>query len=228
MEETAAASDLIAAITPYADLENPTLEEQLDGWQRNPKFRGVRARFEGHPDPDILARPGIVEGLHKLAERGLVFEFLVRSHHLKHILKVYERTPELKGVIEHLAKPDMIEGSDSAEWHQQMEALARNTNVACKLSLSPQGEQIADLLANPGRGWSVENIKPYVQFLLESYGCSRLMWGSDWPVALLTAGYTTTYQAMREAIGPLDPADELSLFRNTAVRFYELPGAEIA
>jgi len=228
IEQMAASSELIAAIAPYVNLESLKLEDELDYWQQNPKFRGVRARFEGHPDPDILARPSIVEGLCRIAQRGLVFEFLVRSGHLKDILKVYERTPELKGVIEHMAKPDVVEGSDSAEWHQHMKALARNINVTCKLSLSPRVEQIGELLANLGKGWLVESIKPYVQFLLEHYGCDRLMWGSDWPVALLVSDYTGTYRAMREAIGPLAPADELRLFRKTAVQFYGLPTTEKA
>ena len=61
------------------DLESPQLEDELDRWQRDPKFCGVRMRFEGDPDPGILARPGIVDGLRKVAGRGIIFEFLVRT-----------------------------------------------------------------------------------------------------------------------------------------------------
>ena len=216
----ATSSELIGAVLPFADLESPKLAEELDDWQSDPKFRGVRMRFEGHPDPDILSRPGIIEGLKILTRRGLVFEFLVRSSHLKDIPRIYERLPELKGVIEHMAKPDVVGGSDSAAWYQQMEVLAQDTNVTCKLSLSPQVERIEELLTHPGSGWSVELIKPYVHFLIEHFGFDRLMWGSDWPVLLLVSDYEGTYQAMRDAIGPLDVGDELRLFRKTAMRFY--------
>lgn len=216
----ASSSQLIGAVLPFADLESPRLEEELDDWQQDPKFRGVRMRFEDHPDPDILSRPRIREGLRILAQRGLVFEFLVRSPHLKDIPRIYERLPELKGVIEHMAKPDVVESSDSAAWYQHMKALARDTNVICKLSLSPQVEQIEKLLAHPGSGWPVESIKPYIRFLIEYFGFDRLMWGSDWPVLLLVSDYEGTYQAMQDAIGPLDVGDELCLFRNTAMRFY--------
>lgn len=226
MERMAASSEFVAAMTPYADLEGPKLEEQLNYWQQNPKFRGVRARFEGHPDPDVLARPSIVQGLRILAGRGLIFEFLVRVHHLKHIRDIYQHIPELKGVIEHMAKPDMVQRSDSAEWHQEIKALAQDTGVTCKLSLSPRAEQIDELLANPGQGWPVELIKPYVHFLMEHFGFDRLMWGSDWPVALLVSDYEGTFQAMRDAIGPMDPGDELRLFRTTAMRFYGIPSQE--
>jgi L-fuconolactonase len=179
--------------------------------------------FEGHADPDILARPSILSGLEALARRGLIFEFLVRAHHLKDILRVYERMPDLKAVIEHMAKPDVIEGSDSVEWRQQMQALAGNTKVVCKLSLSPRIEQLSQLLANPQQGWPIEQIKPYVEFLMGCFGSDRLMWGSDWPVALLVSDYAGTYRAMRQALGRLTPAVELRLFRQNALQFYGLP-----
>ena len=79
-----------------------------------------------------------------------------------------------------------------------------------------------ELLANPDQGWPVEAVRPYVQFLLEEFGTSRLMWGSDWPIALLTTDYAGIYGAMREAIGPIGAEDELKLFHSNAVQFYEL------
>ena len=220
IEQMVASSDLIKIIIPFADLESSKLDEELDYWQRNPKFRGVRMRFEGHPDPGIAARPSVVAGLSKIAQRGLIFDFLVQSHHLADVLNVFARLPDLKGVIEHMAKPDMVGGSDSEEWHQRMKELAKNTSVACKLSLSPRQQVFGEHLANPGQGWPVELIKPYVQFLLDQFGPDRLMWGSDWPIALVTSDYEGIHRAMREAIGPIKPDDELRLFRTTAAKFY--------
>ena len=218
----AAESDAIAGFAPWVDLESPQLCDELDRWQRDPKFCGVRMRFEGDPDPDILARPSIVDGLRKVAGRGIIFEFLVRTQHLAHVLEVCARIPELKAIIEHMAKPDMVEGTERAEWEKQMRALARNTNLAAKLSLSPRAELMDQLLANPDQGWPVEAVRPYVQFLLEEFGTSRLMWGSDWPIALLTTDYAGIYGAMSEAIGPIGSEDELKLFHSNAVQFYEL------
>src|SRR3954463_8629039 len=67
MERMAASSSLISAFTPYVDLASPTLDKELDGWEGNAKFRGVRARFEGHPDRDVLCRPAVLEGIAKVA-----------------------------------------------------------------------------------------------------------------------------------------------------------------
>jgi L-fuconolactonase len=220
--QMAAESELIAGFAPWVDLESPGLGDELDEWQQDPKFCGVRMRFEGDPDDNVLAKPSIVDGLRTVAGKGIIFEFLVRTQHLAHVLEICASIPELKGVIEHLAKPDMVEGTERAEWEKHMRALARNTNLAAKLSLSPRAEREDDLLANPNQGWPVEAIRPYVQFLLEEFGTSRLMWGSDWPIALFTTDYAGIYGAMREAIGPISAEDELRLFRSNAIEFYGL------
>lgn len=222
LAEMAASSNLVAAFTPHVDLASPTLERELDGWYTHPKFRGVRARFEAHPDPEILTQPNVLNGIAKLAERGLVLEFLVRASHLKHILKIYEKFPRLNAVIEHMAKPDVVAGTDRAVWRSSMRALAAYTPIACKLSLSPRVEQMGELLKTLGNGWPVEAIKPFVGSLLEWFGLTRLMWGSDWPVALLVASYQDTLCAMRAAVGKIRPDEEERLFRTTAIKFYEL------
>jgi L-fuconolactonase len=222
MENMAASSDFIAAFAPYVDLASPSLERKLDGWSANPKVRAVRARFEGHPDPDILARPETLRGIVKIAERGIILELLVRAAHLKHILKIYEQIPHLKSVIEHMAKPDLEDKSDRSEWESGMKALATDTTITCKLSFSPRLEQFAGLLSAPGKGWPVEAIKPFVRFLLEWFGPTRLMWGSDWPVTLLVASYRDTLRGMKAALGALQPGQEVMLFRSTAAEFYRL------
>ncbi len=198
-----AETDIITAFMPFQDLTGPTLEKDLDRWQQHHKFRGVRMGFEGNPDPDALKNKAVLRGLEALAERGLVFEFLVRVGHLRDVVRIYERIPELKGIIEHMAKPEMAHRSEDAAWREGMAALAGGTPALCKLSLSPRGEDIMELLAHPKGGIAVDKVKPYVQFLLECFGPDRLAWGSDWPVALLESDYTGAFRAMQAALGPL-------------------------
>ncbi len=82
LADFAASSDFVGAMIAYADLESPALEQELDDFAEIPKFRGVRMRFEGHPDPHILARRSVLDGIRKVAERGLILEFLVDTSHL--------------------------------------------------------------------------------------------------------------------------------------------------
>ncbi len=221
MRETAASSDAIAAIVPFVDLSSPKLSQELAAWRENPKVKAVRARFEGHADRDILTQSKTLEGLKQVAAHGLAFEFLISSYHLLDILKVYAAIPELKGVIEHLGKPDMNpNAAHAADWFAAMKQLSADTPVHVKLSLSPRGEDLAELVAHPGRGWQVEWVKPFVQYELEQFHPTRLMWGSDFPLILMQSNYPYTLAAMQAALGTLTPSDERALFHTTAQAFY--------
>lgn len=222
MAETAASSERIAAIVPFVDLTGDALAPELDAWSKNPKVKAVRARFEGHANPNVLTEPKVIEGLKQVAARGLGFEFLVSSYHLPQIRQVYAAVPQLHAVIEHLGKPDMRSAAERSRWFDTMKMLAADTPVYCKLSLSPRGEDLAEVVAQPGRGWQVDLIKPFVQYALEQFGSARLMWGSDYPLILMQSNYPGTLGAMRAALGPLKQTDERLLFHTTAREFYRL------
>ena len=222
LAEFAASSDFVAGMISYANLESPTLEQELDALAEIPKFRGVRMRCEGDPDADILTRPGVIEGIRKVAERGLILEFLVVTGHLKDIPRVYEKAPDLKGIIDHIGKPDLRRGSDFAVWRDHMRAAAANTDAVCKLSIGPRAADMEEIYASQGEGWDLEQLRSPLQFLLEQFGPERLAWGSDWPLVLLQSDYGGGLQAVREALGPLDADTVMRLFRGTAMQFYSL------
>jgi L-fuconolactonase len=216
----ASASDAIGAVIAHADFASPTLDDDLDRWQQQSKFRGVRMRFEDHPDPDVLTRPSTLAGLKNIARRGLVFDFIVLTHQLGDLLKICEQVPDLKGVIEHMGKPDLRGERELDEWSEQMKRLARQTDLKCKLSIGPRGEDMDFIFAHLGQGWPVDVIKRRTAVLVEAFGPDRLLWGSDWPVVLLEASYEQAYLTMRKALGPLNPDDEVKMFRTTAIAFY--------
>lgn len=150
LADFAAASEFVGAMIAYADLESPTLERELDNFAEIPKFRGVRMRFEGHPDPDILTRQSVIDGIRKVAERSLIVEFLVDTSHLNDILGVYDQMPDFKGMIEHMGKPDLRRGTDRTEWRQHMQALAEHTDAFCKLSVGPRVVDLEEIYAHQG------------------------------------------------------------------------------
>ena len=222
MQRMAGSSSKIAAFMPHADLDDPGLGEQLDRWQQDPKFRGVRMGFENHADPDILKRPGVIEGLREIARRDLIFEILVRVPHLQDVVAIYETIPHLRGVVEHLAKPDLATDGERDEWQRGMAALAMHTSVHAKLSLSPRGEEVPDLLKGKKPGWPVAKLRPYVQVMIDHFGPGRLMWGSDWPIALATTDYPGIWATMQGLLSHLSPADLAKVNGGTANQFYRL------
>lgn len=217
--DCAAEYDFVGGLILRADLDDPGLGRKLDEWQKLPKFRGVRMNFEAHPDPDIAARPAVIDGLRELARRGLIHDFLPLVRHLDGIAASIERVPDLKCIIEHYGKPD-FDGAPEPAWERAMRRIARDTGAFCKLSLSPQVTRVAEYLDRPKRGWPIDAMRPYTAFYLEELGPDRLIWGSDWPVALLTTDYAGMLATHRELLGPLTPETEVKLFRTNAEAFY--------
>jgi len=222
LEEVAASSELVSGIVPFIDLASSNLDEQLDYWVGQPKFRGIRMRFEDHPDPEIMTRARILEGFESVSKRRIPFDFLVTTRNLKDILTIYEHVPELKGVIEHMGKPDLRRGDDREEWSRMITVVAKHTGAFCKLSIGPRAADLEEIYASQGQGWPIRVIQPYVQLLLDQFGSERLMWGSDWPLVLLESDYRGAYQTMRSAMGQLDPVGEMQIFHDTAAQFYGL------
>ena len=116
LEQMAGASARILAFIPYADISSPDFGRQLDVWQKNVKFRGIRMGFEAGADAAAIRDPDIIVGLKEIASRELVFEFLVQPGQLGDIARIYDKVPRLSSVIEHMAKPDVLKRGDEAQW----------------------------------------------------------------------------------------------------------------
>ena len=202
----------IVAVVGWVDLEAPDVGEQLDRYRQHPAFRGVRATAENVSDPDWLASPSVQRGIAAVAERGLTLDLLVRVQHLPHVPRLAERFPTLTLVVDHLAKPPIASG-DLAQWRERITALIPYPNVWCKLS---------GLLTEAGPNATAETIRPVVEFALEHFGASRLLWGSDWPVATLAADYLTTFRTYQTLTAALSEAERAAIFGGNAQRVYRL------
>jgi L-fuconolactonase len=216
---TAAASDRVAGVVGWVDLTGPEVAATLDGLRGRPGGQalvGVRHQVHDEPDPDWLRRDLVVDGLAAVAAAGLVYDLLVRERELPAARAVAERLPELTLVVDHLAKPRIREGA-MEPWAGELSALARHPNVACKVSgLVTEADWDA---------WTPGQLVPYVRHAAEVFGPERLLFGSDWPVCLLAAGYAEVVAATTEALdrAGLTPAERDAVLGANARRLYRLP-----
>ncbi len=202
--ELADEHDFIAGVVGWVDL---TRDDQLP---QHPKFKGVRHLVESEPDDDWLVQPAVIAGLQRLAAHGLTYDLLVHTRHLRHVRTVAERCPDLRLVIDHLAKPP-IARHEFTEWAQAMKPLAAFPNMYCKLS---------GLVTEANwSSWQTDDLRPYVDHALELFGPERLMFGSDHPVCLLAASYERVLEAFSEIV-PKEDRDRM--FAENARTFYRL------
>jgi L-fucono-1,5-lactonase len=215
--ETAAATDWIAGVIGWVDLTAPTVTETiaeiLEG-RHGVKLVGIRHLVHDEADPDWLARDDVTRGLSAVASAGLAYDLLVRPRELPTATRVARSLPQLRFVVDHLAKPPVATG-EIEPWASLMAEIAELPNVACKVSgLVTEADWDA---------WSPADLSRYIENVVEMFGPDRLMFGSDWPVCTLAADYTEVFEVTVEILSEL-VGDDLDLVLGECAReVYRLP-----
>jgi len=182
------------------------------------KIVGVRPMIQDIADPGWMLRPALAPVFRAVAEAQLVFDALVKLPHLHNLYRLLERHPELKVVIDHGGKPCIRAGTNGTgglhEWAQRMRQLAGHPQAACKFS---------GLLTEAKPGATAADLQPYADVLLDAFGDSRLLWGSDWPVVCLAGGYDHWVQVSRRLLSALPAIAQQKIWKENAERVYGLP-----
>lgn len=221
MRASAAAHREVVGIVGYAPLDDPAATAAtLDEWEGDGLMVGVRNLIHNKPDPDWLLRRDVDESLGLLEERGMALDVVaVLPRHLELVPILSARHPGLRMVIDHLAKPPIGLDSDQP-WSSLMAAAAENPLVHGKISgLYSATDDVA--------AWSTEGIRPFFERALDLFGPSRLMYGGDWPIAVLAGGYTRVWAGLRPLFGGLSALDRELVLGRTAAGFYRLEAVRL-
>jgi L-fuconolactonase len=202
----------ILGVVGWVDLLAPDLPDRLSHFATYPKFRGVRHIAQAEPD-DFLARKDVVQGIDKLREFGLTYDILVYPRQLPATLSLAQQLPDQPFVIDHMAKPLVADGV-MEPWAAQMREAAKHTNVWCKVSGLVTEADWAH--------WRPEDFYPFLDVVFEAFGTQRVMFGTDWPVCLLAAGYPQVLELVEAYAEQLSAPERDGLFGENAARFYGL------
>ncbi|MEU0407599.1 amidohydrolase family protein [Streptomyces griseorubiginosus] len=209
----AAGHELVAGVVGWTDLTRPDVADELARLRElpgGPCLKGIRHQVQGEPDPGWLLRPDVRRGLAAVADAGLVYDLVVLPHQLPACVKAAENLPHLTFVLDHLGKPPIASGA-LEPWATDVRALATLPNTVCKLSGMVTEADVAS--------WTIDDLRPYADTVLEAFGPDRLMYGSDWPVCTLAATYGEVLDTARQLLGAHDGGQ---IFGGTAVRVYDL------
>lgn len=220
MEETkfllklATEEDFIAGVVGWLDMESKGFEEQFFKMRQNPKFIGLRPMIQNIKDNGWVLKPRVIHSFKIIEKEGFPFDFLICPRHLPYVLQVLKKFPELRGVIDHFAKPQ-IKKQCTEPWGNLINDLAKYPNVMCKLSGFVTKEN--------WKSWNPSEFIPYINNVLDVFGFKRVIFGSDWPVLLLATSYSNILYFFREMLGKkLTPEIDADIFGRNAVRFYKL------
>jgi L-fuconolactonase len=212
----AAAEPVVAGVVGWVDLTAPDVPDRLATLRALPggdALVGVRHQVQEEPDPRWLCRPDVRRGLAAVAAAGLVYDVVITPDQLPATVDTVRALPELTFVLDHAGKP-RIRAGELEPWRGHIADLGRCDNVTVKLS---------GLVTEAGlETWTVADLRPYAQALLESFGPSRMMFGSDWPVCLLAAQYDEVITAAEQLTAQLSQSERDAVFGGTGSRIYGL------
>ena len=212
--DLAEATDFVAGVVAWVDLTSPDVGAVLDELARRPKLVGIRHQVHDEADEAWLVRDDAIRGLREVARRDLAYDLLVRPQHLRYVPPLAEKVPDLRMVVDHVAKPLIADGT-LEPWSADIAAVAAIPGIYCKVS-----GMVTEARAYR---WSVSDLKPFVAHVIEQFGLERLMWGSDWPVCLLAAtSYDIVLSAALDAVGSISDDDTAGLMGGNAAAFYRL------
>lgn len=213
---TAAATDFVAGVVGWVDLIAPDVASTLARLKARPdgrKLVGIRHQAHDEPDADWLRRPDVQRGIGAVGAAGLTYDVLVRDRELPAALDLVRASPENSFVVDHIAKPNIRE-HEIEPWASLMAPLAAFPKVWVKLSGMIEEDDWAT--------WTADDLKPYVQRLLDWFGPGRLIYGSNWPVCLLAGSYARVFDALVEALGDIPRGDRERIFGANALEAYRL------
>lgn len=201
-------------VVGWVDVTAADLAQQLTALQ-HPLLRGFRHQVQDEHDPAAwLQQPRVASGIRLLQQHDYVWEMLVNWRHLADATRFAAQHDRHWLVLDHLGKPDIARGAQT--WGEQVAELAAMPHVVCKLS---------GLVTEVAHGeWHSAQLRPFIDEALARFGPQRLMFGSDWPVCLLTAEYHDVTQLIEDAIAELSADQKAAIWGNTAVQIYSLTG----
>lgn len=204
----------IKAIIPAAALEGgekcrPFLEEL----KSSPLVKGIRRLIQTEPDPEFCLQPDFLRGVQILADYNLSFDICIAHSQMANTIKMARQCPDVTFILDHIAKPN-IKDHVLEPWTSELKAFSEIANVYCKIS--------GMVTEANHENWTKEDLKPYIEHVVDCFGFDRVMFGGDWPVVTLAGKYMDWIEALDWAFVGCSSDELQKLFHDNAKRIYKI------
>ena len=191
------------------------IEPELDQLREYRILRAIRRLIQTQPDPEFCLRPDFIAGLKLLPQHDLAFDICVLHHQLPNVIQMVRLCPEVRFILDHIGKPGIKAGIFDP-WRQHLKELAALPNVHCKISgVTTEADHAS---------WTAEQLKPYIEYTIETFGFERVMYGGDWHVLELAGTYPQWVEIVDGVVEGCTAEEKRKLYRDNAISFYRLDG----
>jgi L-fuconolactonase len=202
----------ILGVVGWAEIMAEGFAKQVEQLADQPRLVGLRHVVQAEPER-FFHGAAFNRGIRSMRGTGLVYDILIYERQLEEATRFVDRHPEQTFVLDHIAKPKIATG-ELEPWRGRIVELARRPNVCCKIS-----GMVTE--ANP-KSWTPEQLRPYLDAVVDAFGTERLMVGSDWPVCLVGTSYKGWWDLLRGYFAKFSEEERASIFGGCAMKTYGL------
>ena len=204
----------LQAIVPWAPLEDgEAVVDTLRVIAADPRVKGVRRIIEFEDDIGFCLRAGFVRGVRLLGEHGLHCELTIGPRNFPNVMKLVEQCPGTRFILDHIGCP-AIKDQSLQPWQDYLRAFAASGPHPCKFS---------NLVCNADlEHWTIDDLRPFADAVIEIFGPERIIWGSDWPHALRASSWPRWFETACELTAGLGAETQRKIFHDNARDCYRL------
>jgi L-fuconolactonase len=203
---------VIKGVVGWIDLQHKYVEKKLLYYSNVPIIKGFRHIVQSEPK-GFLLNEKFLNGIQYLHNFQFTYDILIYENQLQEAIEFVNKFPSQKFIIDHCAKPS-IKNKSINEWKQLMKVIAQNENVFCKIS--------GLITEATWSQWNDEAFYPYLDAVFDFFGTGRILFGSDWPVMLLSGNYLKWKKLVEQYMEPFSAEQKQKVFRENAIAFYNL------
>jgi L-fuconolactonase len=210
--QLAEANEVIKGVVGWIDLKSPDLYDKLEVYSQFELLKGFRHVVQVEAD-GFLLQTDFVNGVGQLAAFDYTYDILIYPHQLKEAYEFAKKLPNVRFVLDHLAKPYIKKG-EIESWKNDLKSLSQLLNVSCKIS--------GMITEADWHKWKNADLTPYLDVAFEAFGTKRLLFGSDWPVCLVAGEYGAMKAVVTDYLNTFSINERKDVMGENAVRFYNL------
>jgi predicted TIM-barrel fold metal-dependent hydrolase len=192
--------------------ESPDFPAFLERALASPFVKGFRRVLHVVPD-ETSERPLFRENLRRLSDAGRPFDLCVRPDQLDRAIALADACPDVPFVLDHCGAQS-ITSRVAQLWRGRIAEIARRPHVNAKIS--------GVVAYVDPKTWVLDDIRPYVEHVIERFGWDRVVWGGDWPVCTLAASLATWLAATHAITCGASASEREKLFAANARRLWRL------
>jgi predicted TIM-barrel fold metal-dependent hydrolase len=137
------------------------------------------------------------------------------------VIALAKAFPKIRIIIDHMAGAKIAAASPDPKWMADITDLAKNPNIYIKMSAFFDA---ANATGDESKPWTapkdMASYKPVFDALWAAFGEDRLIWGSNWPVALLAGTLAEEVKIAEDYLATKTPAQRDKVMYKNAILFY--------